>query len=196
MNGYKLTLESDEDDRSVWLITESTSGIRQKEIVWLREGFGLDDVREAITATGWVQQDGDELRFTSAGDSLCGRTISDVLEDIFGYFNAPGNPTDELREVQSAVTEYEAMRESKLDIPLYAYAWLDMTVREDLADEARSARDLWATSTVAIDLARNRERRVEELFSRYSQREARAIGRMAGSLPTRKSDASPDAKTG
>ena len=198
MNGSRLTLELDEDDHVIWLITKSSGGIQHRDLVRLRESFSLDDVRSAVLATGWVSQDGEELRFTSAFDShrLFARSLSDVVEDMFSYFNSPDDPTDELLAVQLAVAEYEGAGEPRLDIPPYAYAWLDIMLREDVADEARSTKDIWAKSEVTIELDRNREHWIEELLSRYSQPATRATSRMAGSLPTRKPDAARDTKIG
>lgn len=197
MNGCRLSLELDEDDHEVWLITESPNGKEHRDNVRLRESFNLDDVRGAVLATGWVSQDGDELRFTKAFDNRpFDRTLSDLVEDMFSYFNSPDDLTDELLEVQLAVTEYEGMGEPRLDIPPYAYAWLDIMLREDIADEARSSKNIWAKSEVTIELDRSRAHWIEELLSRYSRPASRAISRMAGSLPTTKPDATRDTKTG
>jgi hypothetical protein len=64
-------------------------------------------------------------------------------------------------------------------------------VREDLADEARSAHRIWLHSKVVLDLKRYCDRRVGELVARYSQPAATTpLGGMAPSVPTRKTDAS------
>ena len=197
MNGYKLTLELDDDDSMVWLIAIATNGKQQKDVVRLRDGFGIGDVRAAALATGWVRQDGDELHFTNACNSgVFGGSLSNLIADMFSYFNAANDPTDELHEVQSAVAEYEGVKESRLDIPPYAYAWLDIMLREVIADQARGSKDIWAKSEGAIELDRAREHWVAALLARYAQPSAGTVSRMAGSRPTRNRDTSRGTQTG
>jgi hypothetical protein len=184
MMGDKLTVDANSEDGTVWFVITSSSGLQYKELLWLREGFGIDDVCQAVLATGWVRQlEGGELRLTS--DIRC-ETLRDMVEAVFGYFIEPGVPGIQLREIQSAVSEYDSVFALRRVIPLYAFAWLDVILREDLADEARSANRIWVKSNLALDLARLRDRRVAELVARYSpQGSAGAIGPLAPSQPTR-----------
>ena len=184
MIGDKLTLDYKPDEGIVWLIVTSTSGLQHKELILLRNGFGPEDIREAVIATGWVEPVGGELQLTS--DISC-ESLRDVVEAMLGYFVEPGVPGIELREIMSAVSEFDSVHELRRAISLYAYAWLDVMVRDDLADEARSTHRIWQHSEVVIDLARNCDRRVKELVARYSKRTTLGpIGAMAPSMPTRK----------
>jgi hypothetical protein len=67
-------------------------------------------------------------------------------------------------------------------------------VRDDLADEARSAADIWTADAIEVNCERSRLTRVEELIARYSLSEP-IVSRMAGSVRTR-SISKSESKTG
>ncbi len=90
MTGDRISLDYSPGDRIVWLLYDSDQGTEQRNLFWLRDSFGIDDVREAIISTGWVEQQGGELRLRS--DVRC-EVLRDVVEAMLGYFELPGVPT-------------------------------------------------------------------------------------------------------
>jgi hypothetical protein len=65
---------------------------------------------------------------------------------------------------------------------LWSYAWLDLIVREDIADAARSHEDLWTREAVILDARSTIRRRIDELRQRAADfRDAAATRRMAPS---------------
>jgi hypothetical protein len=191
MQGDRLDLISRDENNVAWLFIDSPH--RQLEPVWLHNGFALEDVREALLATGWVREDGNELRQTN--DLRC-VTISDHLQAMLGYFTAPGVPGRELLELQRKVEQSALFQRQQPNIPAYAYAWLDVMVREDIADAARSASEIWNVDATSIECERIRLARVEELIARYSHADAASHSRMAGSVSTRQAKQSQALKSG
>lgn len=188
MIGDKLTFDYDSDEHTVWLIVTSASGVQQKELILLRDGFGVDDVSEAVMATGWIGQVGDEMQLVQ--DISCA-SLRDVVDAMLGYFVQSGVPGIELKEIQSAVSEYDSVHELRGVLSPYAFAWLDIMVRDDLADVARSATRIWSKSKIVIDVARHCDRRVAELVAHYSSAASPSkIGPLAASMPTRQATSS------
>ncbi len=175
----KLTLIYDEPYRLA--VLQLASAPAQQGSLLLREGFPLEFLREAILATGWVRADGQQFRLTSQVrvEFLC-----DVLADMLQLFDTPDQPSRELREVAAAVAEYQVEVGAAIAIPTLAFAWLDAIVREDLADEARSAVRVWSVENIAVECEAHRQRRMKELLQRYAAAEQIAT-RLAPSAATR-----------
>jgi hypothetical protein len=193
MAGNKLSLEYDEDDRAVWLTVESPYGIQQRQAIWLRDEFALEHVQAAILATGRASQNDGEYRLSS--DIRCEQLCA-IVESILDLFDAPDVPSRQLQDLQTALAEQDIIPSANTDISLYALAWLDVMVREDLADAARGATDIWRKSEISIDVETHCQRRVTELLSRFPHIKAKQFGRLAGSIPTRHTDKSRGKQTG
>ena len=193
MADNRLSLEYDEDDRAVWVTVDSPYGIQQRQAIWLREQFALEHVQAAILATGRVTQHDGEYRLAS--DIRCEQLCATV-ESMLDLFDAPDVPSRQLQIVQTALAEQDLIPSAYGDISLYALAWLDVMVREDLADTARSAADIWTKSEVSIDVEAQCQRRVAELLSRFPHIKAKQVDRLAGSIPTRHTDHSHGKQTG
>jgi hypothetical protein len=175
----KLTLIYDEPFRLA--VLQLASAPSQQGSLLLRAGFSVEFLREAILATGWVRADGEHFRLTSQVriEFLC-----DVLADMLQLFDTPDEPSRELRDIEMAVAAYQREVGSAIAIPLLALAWLDAIVREDLADEARSAVHVWSAEHLAVECEAHRQRRMKELVQRYSATEGIAT-RLAPSSATR-----------
>jgi len=184
----KLTLMYDAPFRLA--VLQLASVPPQQGSLLLREGFSIEFLREALLATGWVRSDGDQFRLTShvRTEFLC-----DVLSDMLNLFDAPDQPSRELRDVAAAVANYQIELGSAIDVPLLALAWLDAMVREDIADEARSALRTWSKESIPVECQAHRERRMKELLQRYAAAEPAAV-RLAPSVGTRA--AAKSAKSG
>lgn len=178
----RLFIEFDEDTRWVSLRTESRSGLVESDGFELPAGFSLRDVQDSLLATGFVAEvDGDLMLPAQTG---C-QALRHMIGEIFSYFSASNQPTSRLLRTKQSVDDYLLNRGTAVTLPLWAYAWLDMTVREDLADEARSVQDLWITPDVTLEIQKHREQRVAEVLDRYSTGVEATMPRMAPSLRTR-----------
>jgi hypothetical protein len=85
----------------------------------LPDGFGPDEVHEALLATGRLRTDGESYRlveFTRA------EHLSEILSEMLAQFDAPGVPREELLDVQAAVEDYQSGIGSSCEIPLMALA--------------------------------------------------------------------------
>ena len=175
----KLTLIYDESFRLA--VFQLAAVPQQQGSLLLREGFSVEFLREAILATGWVRPEGDNFRLTSQVriEFLC-----DVVADMLQLFDKPDEPGRELREIEVAVAAYQVSVGSTVNIPVLALAWLDAIVREDLADEARSAVRVWSEENIAVECEAHRQRRMKELVQRYAAAENVEL-RLAPSSATR-----------
>jgi hypothetical protein len=113
-----------------------------------------------------------------------------VEEMMYRYFTASGVPTLELLTVRSALADYAPEHSGIDDIPLLACAWLDVMVRDDIADAARSVKTVWSNRTITIDGESHCERRAKELLARFSSVRHPLAGKMAPSKATRTDDSS------
>ncbi len=146
MREVPLDLRYDRDERSVWIEFQA-DGALVKDLVRLRAGFELQHVREALLATGLVQR-GDRLLLISDDPDL---QLGALVEQIFSYFELPERPRVTVQQVQAAVHVLVEPRAAD-PIPLWAYAWLDISVREELADSARAASRIWSDAELVLPL--------------------------------------------
>jgi hypothetical protein len=190
----KLTIDFDEEQGWVAFCLTSPYGDERKSSFTLRrDGFSIDDIREATLATGWVEQRDDALAVT--GD-VSGATLANFVSKMIAYFEAPGLPNKELLGIKDAVDEYYILQDAEppVVIPLFAYAWLDLIVREDLADDARSADNVWSGKDLMIDVDKHCDYRVDELVRRYIT--GSVTRRMAASERIRASRKFKESRTG
>lgn len=179
MRDQLLQLDYDRGDPDwfVLRVIEPQSGREVSHVLLPSEGFQLNQLREALQATDWVAAAGDQLLLHSDRQLAA---LGQVVGAMFDYYVSPGQPSQRLLRVRDQVNAGQAVRDSGLQFPLFAYAWLDLMVRDDLADEARSAGDVWNCDHVQIDVRRVRDRRVEQLVQRYSAAQT-SPGRLAPS---------------
>jgi len=145
-------------------------------------GFTLDDILAATDATGWVvERRGERWIQEHTGCDQLARTV----EQMLSYFDHPDVPNGELRGVKDQIDACFGDAVDDVEIPLWAYAWLDLVLREDLADAARSASAPWKHDRLMIDVGKLRDARIRELRHRYSPRAIFAAQRIAGSARTR-----------
>jgi hypothetical protein len=196
MHGETLTLQCDEDDRVVWLLHCGGGLVRDRRSIWLRETFDVQDVRDAILATPWVSCDDADDALVLLPGARC-ETIRDVVQQMLGYFDAPGVPSPQLIDIKSAVQRFHGETAPEQNLSWYAYAWLDVMVRDDIADQARSAEGIWTLGETVVDVLPHFRRRIEQLFSWSSQPVTHMSAvRMAGSVSTRAAHSGRDAKSG
>ncbi len=174
MHRDKLRIEIAEDDGWVKLHAFVPGGVEEEAWIELHRGYSLADVRSALLATPWVTEAGEELCLDSG---ISCRALGDFVTEMFAYFDGPHQPGRQLLQVKQAVEQSYLDQESQTAISLWAYAWLDLAVRDDLADDARSLENVWASADVVIHAQTHCRRRVEELLHR--------------NLPTESTEASP-----
>jgi hypothetical protein len=188
MRGDPLKLEQDPDEPVVWLVAGSPAcGGQDRGQVQLRDGFEVQQVRAALLATDSVDEQQGTLRLTEPTSCAA---LAELAERMLDYFETPTQPRPRLQEVQSAV-EQQTSRPGDA-MPLMALAWLDIIVREDLADVARGAAGIWTDRQLLIETEPHCHRRLEEVRQRYARR---AALRMAPSARARHRRPG-DAKTG
>jgi hypothetical protein len=186
MRSDKLWVSYDDDDGWVTLHKKTAFGDMRTSSFQLHEGFTVDHVREALLATGWVDQQGDGY---VADSRVSCQDLCNTVEEMFPYFSGPGVPGEELVRIRDAVAEYYLAHDAAaVEIPLWAYAWLDLMVRDEIADEARRAEDIWSDSQLTVDVAKHCDRYVDEVVARYSQPapSSRGTGKMAPSSRQRR----------
>ena len=198
MSGFSYTihLEADEGDEKagrIWLIARASNADLQFSHPIYSSTFNAADLHQVLIATPWVTEHEGHLRLKN---DVWHKNLADVVEEMLTYFDAPDEPQQRLLEVKLAVKECDVVQESSLEFSIYAYAWLDVMIREDLADEARTAHDIWLNDAISIDCKAVCNRRVEQLTSWHSAAGMRIVGRMAGSVPTREVDESRSTRTG
>ena len=132
----------------------------------LPKGFGIAEVREALLASGQVRAEGDSIRLV---EFIGAELLAELISSMLSRFDSPGIPGDELLEVRSILQDFQSGFDSTVEIPLMAIAWLDVTVREDLADEVRGANEVWSKPKFTVETTYHRQRRMTELLKRYSK---------------------------
>jgi len=142
-------------DCAIFLRSEGSGDFRRGVMPW-REGFTLEDLHNAIQATGLVVRQNDRFlidRRTSCSD------LANYAEQLFAYFEAPGAPGDRLSEVIARIDAATGVAEDQRPSS-WAYAWLDLTIRETAADQIRGQKDIWASGQVTVDLEAIRDARL------------------------------------
>jgi len=196
MHGETLTLQFDEADRVVWLLHCAGGLARHRQSIWLRDTFDVQDVRDAILATPWVTEDDGQKALVLLHGARS-ETIRDVVQQMLAYFDAPGAPSPALIAVKSAVQRLHGETEQQRNLSWYAYAWLDVMVRDDIADQVRSAEEIWTLGETIVDVVPHFRLRLEQLLSRSPKMTSETTPiRMAGSVSTRVAHSGRDAKTG
>jgi hypothetical protein len=198
MLSHQLTISYNDDDGWVDFHKKSPYGNVDTFGFELPNGFTIACVYQAVLATGWVERRGEGY---VAERSVRCTDLCRTVEEMFLYFDGPEEPSGRLLQIREAVGEYFVVQDADLDIPLWAYAWLDLIVRDDMADEARCADDVWKNRELVINSESHCHRRVKELVARYSQAAAEpstGTGRMApSSRERRRTDLhEPKAETG
>lgn len=175
----KLTITYDEQFQLATLRLESTPP--QQCSLLVREGFSLGNLHDALLATGWARIEEQHYRLDC---HVRVDFLADVLSNMLNLFDAPEQPTGELLAVRAAVAEHQRELGSDIAIPDLALAWLDVIVREDIADEARSSEQIWSQANLSVECLSHRQRRIKELLVRYSQPASVEL-RLAPSTATR-----------
>ncbi|HVC93924.1 MAG TPA: hypothetical protein VND64_09545 [Pirellulales bacterium] len=182
---YHERIMIDADDGGWVRFTRSHGfgGRDSRDSLEIPPGFTLDDILAAIDATGWiVERHGERCIQDQIGCDQLVRTV----EQMLSYFDRPDGPNGALLVIKDQIDACFGDAVDDLEIPLWAYAWLDLVLREDLADAARSASMPWKNERLMIDVSKLRDARIRELRHRYSQpRAVPEAQRIAGSARTR-----------
>jgi hypothetical protein len=145
---------------------DRAKGQAQANLLLPSRGFGLHHLGDPFLATGWVRRDDDRLLLQ---DNVSVESIREVVSEMFEYFTASDVPSPELLNIQSAVDSFDIVPAWNVRISLFAYAWLNIMVRDDLAEQARQSANLWSRNQISIDTQRICQRRLQELVHRGKQ---------------------------
>jgi len=181
MQDRHIQIDYDDGDLDWFVLREIdvANGRQVAKSLLASNGFDLRQLRDALLATGSVH---DREGCLVPQRDVTALALSKFVSEMFEYFLTPDVPGPELRVVRVAVDAYDEASHYENQIPMFAYAWLDIMVREDLAEEVRGTLDVWDRSPLAVDRQRCCQRRVEELFARYEVDAAgQAANRMAPS---------------
>jgi hypothetical protein len=173
----------DYDDHGEW-VTLSRGADSLAGTFLPRAGFKLKDLIAALLATGWVRERAGTL---VVDRSVNCQRLADFVEEMLDYFDGPGRPTSRLLDVERTVAARlgDALPGT---VPLEAFAWLDLVVREEVADVARSVADVWSNAVLTIRVAEIRDRRLRELVARYASSPQVSGLKMAPSSRTMRAD--------
>jgi hypothetical protein len=187
-----IAIELDDDGK--WIVFRRTlceqNGDYARGLLGLPLRFTLADVCEAALATGLVVERNHQLFLDAA--TGC-KTLAVYIDRMLGYFDRSDSPGKELeRVIQHVRSRFDAEE----TLSLWCFAWLDLIVREDIADAARNEADPWRTDRLDLDIAKARDRRVGQVMESRRQQSA-ATGRLlATSERSRRGDNQPNEKTG
>ena len=91
------------------------------------------------------------------------------MREILDYFDGPGQPDKYLLNLQRDIEDGWCDDNCLVaTIPLEAYAWLDLVVRDEAVDEALGVENVWSVDKIKIDLEQIRRRKLAEFIARYS----------------------------
>jgi hypothetical protein len=196
MGHTRLVVEFDEDDG--W-VTFSKENARDQDYdsLQLRHKFTVDHLMDAAVATNWVVQRNAEYWIES---SISAKTLVEYVREMLDYFDGPDRPKQCLVQVVRAAHGYLGWSSAqKSTIPLWGYAWLDLSLREEVGEAARSTSDLWSGHELTIDLEKLRQARLEKFAAQYSDlvsSKTRDSSRMAPSRRDRRSESQGRADAG
>ena len=161
----KLTVRFDDSDD--WVILESIAldgKVIDQGSCELPTGFTLEQVESALLATGWVERR--DSGYVLVDEIAC-QSFADTLAEMLRYVDASGAPSAKLGDVRAAAEHYLEAQVLQ-HIPLWALAWLDVMVRGDVADAARSVENLWSQPQVIINIEPHARQRFTHLATRYA----------------------------
>ncbi len=130
----------------------------------LDDAMNLDDVVAAACATGWVLCDDGRCW---VGDSVDCDALSEYVREMLSYFVRSGEPRKELLRLKDPITRYWNENRQRQPLSLWACAYLDLAVREDLAEQTSEVADLWSRPLVELEVERLCRKHVEQLGARY-----------------------------
>ncbi|MHC4404912.1 MAG: hypothetical protein ACYTG0_35140 [Planctomycetota bacterium] len=190
----RLTIEFDGDDGWVAFRTaREPGGESSARLFKLPDGFTPHHVLAAAVATGWVFERSGQYWIDSR---ITCKLLVDYLDEMFEYFKAPGEAGSRLDRVKQQIDDCLADDDDRPALSMWTYAWLDLALRDDVADEARNTDGLWRKPSLTLDLDRHRESRLQEVLRRHAAPpEAREV-RMAPSSRARRGASPRDAEAG
>lgn len=179
----RLVVEPDDDGWVHFRRPSSHAGRFARDLLQIPSGFTVNDILSAVEATGWVVERNGELWIE---DHIGCQRLSNVIGQMCWYFDRSGVPSLQLLKIKELVDAYlvQAYPENYFFIPMWAYAWLDLVLHEQVAEEAGSSEHLWNKERLTINVDQVRYRLINELGERYSK-PARVEHRVAGSIRMR-----------
>ena len=128
---------------------------RHRALLLNEKGFPKSEITEACRATFSVTD--------RNGFGFDCREMAEYLEKMFEYFDGPGCPSSELLEIRERVRERYGGGDTL--ISLWDCAFLDIQIRSELADIARSDSG-WDAESILLHIKTIRDRHVNDLVKR------------------------------
>lgn len=128
------------------------AGESAHSLLQLTRGFDLDSILAAAAATGWTEQRDGEWRILSS--QSC-RELVCLLDAMLEYFDGPDEPHPQVLQIKAQVDALLADDPDTgavLNLTLWHYARLDLLLRENLADAARSLDGIWVQDDQLLDV--------------------------------------------
>jgi hypothetical protein len=196
MPDERLSIEFNAEDGWVTLRRpQGASSERAQAMFQVREGFTLADVVDAVRSTGWIVERAGELSIDQ--DTSC-QTLADAIVEMTAYFDAPQVPSKELLRIKQEVDAWLAEDlDPTTSLSLWVYAWLDVVIRKDAAEDVLTTTDIWRTDVLDVDLGQHRDRRLRQLLERCQESPAREpTSRMAPSQRSRRAPEQQEREVG
>ncbi len=117
-----------------------------------KRGFDLDSILTAVFATGWTELRDGQWRILSSQNC---RDLVCLLDEMLEYFDGPQQPHPEVLQIQEQVDALLAddpHAGAAFNLTLWHYARLDLLLRENLADAARSLDGIWVREDHLLDV--------------------------------------------
>jgi hypothetical protein len=192
MLGKRLRIDFSEDAGYAWFTTtEVYTASEEKHVVRVPEGFRMEDLHQAVLATGWVREANEDSLLVDR-DVDCLR-LGCLVEEMLFVVEVPAredNESDGLCRSRLKRVRERMRRFSEESLTCWELAWLEIMVREDLADLVRTSEMIWGTEPIRLDVCPVIEHRLEQLRLRRkatmtprltpSERQPRPANRSAG----------------
>ncbi|MEO1617673.1 MAG: hypothetical protein AAFV88_17615 [Planctomycetota bacterium] len=185
MRGDSLTIADAAENGVISLQVASVAGVRHYSFS-LGEAWSIQDMQAVLDACWWFEREGQGWKLTADRPI---DEIADWIFDVTRRFDSPEQPDDSLRDAKDAIESNQAVGSLVPSITWMEVAWLDLFLREAVADQIRSAEgtfvasDLWSDAEWVIKLDATRRGLIDEFLA--SRRPVKA--RMASSVSTRSS---------
>lgn len=192
----ELSIEPEEHVGWIALRRARGEGDHARGALLARRKLPRETLVAALTATPWCAMRGGRL--VIASDVACQR-LAAVVEDMLACFQRDGSPDVRLEQVKACLAADFAEHLELARVSWWHCAWLDVAVREDAADAARSAGNLWTSDVVTIPLHTIRRRCVEELAHRMGRSQTAATSenrRLSASARARRDNRKGKRKSG
>lgn len=161
----RLLIEFHQERR--WVTFHKKGAVDQPFGFRLDDAFDTSDVVAAACATGWVVRRNDDCWVSSKIDC---EALGDFVNEMLFYFFRSGEPRPELVRLREHIKQFwNDGDQPQSPLSLWASAYLDLKVRERLAEQARQAEDVLGQPVLQLSVHTELRECVCELAARYAK---------------------------